>query len=324
MTGQQVSVDTASISAGDSAKQSLLDLYPTICVDSSSASTATCSTSSSCACQGNKSFVIETTTAALFDMNAAGVACMFEAREDEALQFFEQGLSVCGVYVRYLFVQNPAILSRFSSKLSAQGSLSVKEELDCLILPATCDLALQSIDPVSKSRRRRAYEKNRSRSNDCLQHRTQQAPFTLYERPLVFGNAFNTGSSSESLKAAYNHIAPVLLYNLGLLVHQRAVTSADCYLAHELYRLSLFLMEENTIQGIYDQGFDILLLALFNNLGELNGSFYQHEQYALCREKLLVVFLNADLAKIRGDDYAFFYEQLVFSVDGHNAAAPAA
>ena len=45
---------------------------------------------------------------------------------------------------------------------------------------------------------------------------------------------------------------------------------------------------------------------------------------ALCRERLLLVFLNADLAQIRGDDYAFFYEQLVFSLDQLLSAAPAA
>ena len=45
---------------------------------------------------------------------------------------------------------------------------------------------------------------------------------------------------------------------------------------------------------------------------------------ALCREKLLLVLLNTDLSKIRGDDYAFFYEQLVFSVDANPTAAPAA
>lgn len=246
---------------------------------------------------------------------------MLEGREDEALCFFERGLTLCGVHIQHLLLQNPGFLTRLSSKVKTQGGIPGEEKSSCLILPSCCDLTLQSIDPCKRNRRLRRL--NNGHQEHLSLHRIQQAAFTFYERPFVFGNTFGNGSRAQ-LKAAYDHSSPVLLYNLALLVHRRAVTSTDCFLAYELYRLSLFLMEENTIQGWYDQGFDVLLLALFNNLGELNGSFFQYDQFALCRDKLLLVFLNADLAQIRGDDYAFFYEQLVFSVYGHNSAAPAA
>ena len=209
---------------------------------------------------------IATLAATMLDMNAAGVACMLEGREDEALQFFEQGLNMCGVYIQYLFYRNPGILGRLSSKLAEHGGFAFLPSL------TSCNLMLQSIGSVTM---------NLQDEQESEPQRIQQTAFTIYERAFVFGKITFADSCNTQMEVVQHHIASVLLYNLGLLVHKKAITSGDCFLAHELYRLSLFLLEENTIQGLYHQAFDALLLALFNNLGELNGSFYQNDQFGM-------------------------------------------
>ena len=297
-TGEKRSIHL--ISSASYADSSPSPSTPSLTTNSSHESVLNTSCSSGCPLSTtSSSSVLATLSAALVHMNAVGVACMLDEREDEALVLFQQGLSVCGVHVHTLFAQNPEIATRLKSKLATHGSFacSNKEPWNWWFLPSSvaysCDDetgALHSIDPVEE---REDHSEQRTSSETLLSdRRIPFTGFTAYERAFVFGTGEHNPqrNSQHEREVAYKHIAPVLLYNLGLLIHRRAVTAADCFLAHELYRFSLFLMEENTIHGFYNQEYDTLLMALFNNLGELNGSFYQRDQFGTFPSLCLFLF----------------------------------
>ena len=97
-----------------------------------------------------------------------------------------------------------------------------------------------------------------------------------------------------------------------------------------MYRMALYLLEENALRGVHVAPyFNLLLLALFNNLGNLNGQrFFDIQRVLLCQEKLLCVFLQTEFdvssSQQQRDDYVFFYMQLLLSFTRTPLLAPAA
>eukprot|EP00522_Entomoneis_paludosa_P009496 CAMPEP_0172444760 /NCGR_PEP_ID=MMETSP1065-20121228/4776_1 /TAXON_ID=265537 /ORGANISM="Amphiprora paludosa, Strain CCMP125" /LENGTH=298 /DNA_ID=CAMNT_0013195445 /DNA_START=210 /DNA_END=1106 /DNA_ORIENTATION=- len=257
---------------------------------------------------------------ALLDTNSVGVGCLRDGKEDEAFLLFEKGLNACGVDIRQLFGnQVEAFLPRLSSKGSKNQPLH-HESSDTIYTTSY----LQTVDTSTHWAAQPQQQKSQQPIRDTS--------FELYESALLLGpygampDTYNSTAADENQMMVMfaHHIAPVMLYNLGLLVHKRAVTAADHFLAHELYRVSLYLMEENSMQGMLCKSFDVLLLALFNNLCELNCSFFQKDRVVLCREKFLAVFHRLDQSQICPQDYTFFREQLLFSADLFPTAAAAA
>jgi hypothetical protein len=178
--------------------------------------------------------------------------------------------------------------------------------------------------------------------------------FDVYQCALVFISPRGWCQSEEQqahyVTACLTHAAAVLLYNAGLTLHQlaeqqhtygsggsspssnsrRAPRSLDSCLAHETYRMALYLLEENALRGVHVAPyFNLLLLALFNNLGNLNGQrFFDIQRVLLCQEKLLCVFLQTEFdvssSQQQRDDYVFFYMQLLLSFTRTPLLAPAA
>lgn len=207
--------------------------------------------------------VVET----LVSMNSTGVACWKDGNYEQALFLFEKGIAVCGIDIHHLEERSASTSSQAHSK-----NPSIQQQTSAPINHNTASIV-----------------KSVSVGCDCMKSSSAPSPirdtaYLIFEKAIVMDKASlaSLQSSIESDRQALlliaNHIAPMMLFNTGLLIHQQAVTAADYYWAHELYRTSLFLMEENTLHGLYSKPYDVLLLALFNNLCELNCSFYQNER----------------------------------------------
>jgi len=235
--------------------------------------------------------IVSSMIGALIDMNYYAVHFLRENRDEEALFLFESGLTTCGIGIRHVFGES---LVAFLPRLKSASKTAT---------PAPPHKADSSSEHSSFLHTVNISQEHTESTTPIIR---ENNTFEVFESAVLFGEHLPIMEEEHSAVLLAQHIAPVLLFNLGLLVHKRAATSADYFLAHELYRMSLFLMEENTIKGLYCKSFDLLLLALFNNLCELNCSFYQKDRVALCREKFINVFHNLERRQIRQEDYAFF------------------
>ena len=155
--------------------------------------------------------------------------------------------------------------------------------------------------------------------------RSPSNAFSMFDRVFVF---HDRQKHLRGEKYALPQVPAVIMYNIGLVHHRKAIIEG-CQIsferAKELYLMSLRLLEENVTWGVYSSQFNLLLLALFNNLGHIHSHFYNIPETARCREQMLITFLWTDCTRLlTKEEYIFFYMNLLLTAEAWPSLAPAA
>jgi hypothetical protein len=138
---------------------------------------------------------------------------------------------------------------------------------------------------------------------------------------------------------------------MGLVYHRKAADDGDSssfLKAQELYALSLFLLEEAALHKSYVSQFNLLLIALLNQLGYIASHFRQTLQAQQYLDQLNAVFIMTEMAGnvltyevachtpliavptfcayrlLTRDEYLFFYMSILFGRCLMPQLAPAA
>jgi hypothetical protein len=146
------------------------------------------------------------------------------------------------------------------------------------------------------------------------------------EHPLCITNTIFLSSSPDNLFNFYNRafiissnlaadlpvvyesvIAGVLLYNIGLSSHGKAIRSGSSKELRgtlTLYKMSLrSILQDDS--SLHSKGMlHVLLLALLNNIGCIHSHFYDWKEMKECRETLYLLFASANDLTV--EDYVFF------------------
>jgi tetratricopeptide (TPR) repeat protein len=150
--------------------------------------------------------------------------------------------------------------------------------------------------------------------------------FSLFNRPFLIDVNI---AATKSTMARIRLVPAVLLFNMGLTFCRKAlesVSSRDAYRrANGFFQLSLRILEENLIFGLYSADCSLLLLALYNNLGFISSHFFEDKDSMVCAGRLLATFVCADTPQLLSkDEYVFYYMNLLFLLNRSPIVAPAA
>jgi hypothetical protein len=126
----------------------------------------------------------------------------------------------------------------------------------------------------------------------------------------------------------HSHLPFVVIYNIGLIYHQLGCereSARDFRMAEFFYTQALVRIEKTILQRNYAASFNLLILALFNNLGHVHSHFYNASEASHCRQQTLMTFLITDYSKLlNSEEYLFFYLNLLLSEPSWPKFAPAA
>jgi hypothetical protein len=127
--------------------------------------------------------------------------------------------------------------------------------------------------------------------------------FPFYNRYFVLT------SSSVNEKVHDSVMTAILLYNMALTYHKKALrssTTKELYRALKLYRMSFDVLQDSNISC--DMGVDLLLLALINNMGFIHSEFYDWDEMMNSHEVLHSLFMaTCDISSsLEAEDCIFF------------------
>jgi hypothetical protein len=161
---------------------------------------------------------------------------------------------------------------------------------------------------------------------DCGADPASSYVFTLYSRAFDFDTDFRAMTRLGWLRCAAN-IPVVFLFNMGVAHHIRAVhnrsmqqftTALSCYLQVR------HILEDHAANGVYDHGLDILVMALYNNMGHCYERQNDSVNAMFCFDQLLVFFLFSDLTPLLTDEeYRFFSTRATLGRAAKTKLAPA-
>ena len=155
--------------------------------------------------------------------------------------------------------------------------------------------------------------------------------FTLYDRAFsVFEDWTMNMSLITWLRVALIPcILPAIFYNIGLIYHRTAIrydSTGGLLQALDFYSASLFLLgRHHACAGLLKSQCNVLLLALYNNIGQIHSHFYNEAQTLFCRDHLISVFLQTDFTRfLTKEEFIFFDMNILFAVRRWPILAPAA
>jgi hypothetical protein len=152
--------------------------------------------------------------------------------------------------------------------------------------------------------------------------------FTIYDRAF---SVFEDGTRDVDVLAwlvLVPCILPAIFYNVGLIYHRTAIRHAKTQGLSEalaFYTASLFLLGRSASDGLLKFECNVLLLAIYNNLGQIHSHFFNEAQTLFCRDQLISVFMSTDYTScLTKEEFIFFYMNILFSVRRWPILAPAA
>jgi hypothetical protein len=152
--------------------------------------------------------------------------------------------------------------------------------------------------------------------------------FTVYDRAF---SVFEDGTRNMNVLTWLTLvpcILPAIFYNIGLIYHRTAVRyekTCGFLLALDFYSASLFLLGRYANTGLLKYQCQVLLLALYNNIGQIHSHFFNEAQTLFCRDKLISVFLETDYTTfLTKEEFIFFDMNILFAVRRWPILAPAA
>jgi hypothetical protein len=147
-------------------------------------------------------------------------------------------------------------------------------------------------------------------------------PYAFYNQAFVF----SSNVAGEFPLVSESIILAVLLFNVGLAFHGKAVRSGasrELRRALKLYKMSLVALQNGDVS-------QVLHLALLNNMGYIHSHFYEWEDMKQCREILDLQFMStwcniSSKDEFTDEDYIFFsFVLLTNYCVSHSPVPPAA
>jgi hypothetical protein len=152
--------------------------------------------------------------------------------------------------------------------------------------------------------------------------------FTVYDRAFSVFEGGTRNMDVHTWLALIPCILPAIFYNIGLIYHRTAVrygNTGGLAQALDLYSASLFLLGKNASAGLLKYQCNVLLLALYNNIGQIHSHFFNEAQTLFCRDRLISVFLATDYTRfLTKEEFIFFDMNILFAVRRWPIIAPAA
>jgi tetratricopeptide (TPR) repeat protein len=152
--------------------------------------------------------------------------------------------------------------------------------------------------------------------------------FTLYDSAFSVFEDWARNMSLLTWLALIPCILPAIFYNIGLIYHRTAIrydSTGGLLQALDFYSASLFLLERHASAGLLKSQCNVLLLALYNNIGQIHSHFYNEAQTLFCRDQLISVFLQTDYTRfLTKEEFIFFDMNILFAVRRWPILAPAA
>ena len=155
-------------------------------------------------------------------------------------------------------------------------------------------------------------------AHETLCDDAQVSPGNIY-------SCFNVAFCFEAM-ADVDCVALVCLYNYGLSLHRRGMTTgrdSDLRKAIQLYSMAIGLLSDEALASRYELG--RVGLALLTNLTQLYHHFLQYDQVERCLRYLRHMLELRQEMDISVEEFGFFYSVVFFSSDQVSASpAPAA
>lgn len=152
--------------------------------------------------------------------------------------------------------------------------------------------------------------------------------FTVYERAFSVIEDGTRNMDVLTWLALIPCILPAIFYNIGLIYHRTAVrcdNTGGLLRALDFYSASLFLLGRHTTAGLLKSQCNVLLLALYNNIGQIHSHFFNEPQTLYCRDRLISVFLETDCTTfLTKEEFIFFDMNILFAMRRWPILAPAA
>ncbi|CAB9500488.1 unknown protein [Seminavis robusta] len=139
---------------------------------------------------------------------------------------------------------------------------------------------------------------------------TSSEAFDVFNRALVIRPGGNPAAAIAGCPHLLERLATVLLYNLALSLHLRALetgSSKNLRMALHIYQRAMALLVNVNTGAVDDDS--IVALALLNNMGHIHeASFSCHKEASTCLSLLRQIFEGIDSSHaLRDDESLFFY-----------------
>jgi tetratricopeptide (TPR) repeat protein len=242
--------------------------------------------------EGNQSSVFVT------DLNDLAALSLREGNSPEAAALMHQALDAFGSCVNYQGYHHSRVYNSLSGAVQLYSPHSSLLDVRPIIYSISADS-----DSINETELLRL-EALRSPSN-C---------FKIFNKLFIFHDSQNEVNLINPYQLL-PHVPAVVVYNMAMLYHREAITEGShekFEQAREKYLLALRLLEENVVWGIYSCQFNMLLLAIYNNLGHIYSHYWFIPGIVRCRDQMLVTFLQTDCVRLMTkDEYIFFYMNLL-------------
>jgi hypothetical protein len=152
--------------------------------------------------------------------------------------------------------------------------------------------------------------------------------FTVFDRAFTVFEDWTRNMNVLTWLALIPCILPAIFYNIGLIYHRTAVRydkTGGLLQALDFYSTSLFLLGRHANAGLLKSQCNVLLLALYNNIGHIHSHFFNEAQTLFCRDQLISVFLETDYTRfLTKEEFIFFDMNIIFAMRRWPILAPAA
>jgi tetratricopeptide (TPR) repeat protein len=254
-------------------------------------------------------------------LNNVAVSFLQSKSEDEALDMLYQAWKDYQVAV---FCQQQSL----EQTLVALWNLNPALSLSILMRPSAFMMEIDNHQPTIKSVSVNEVTNSSivSVPDDLDLTASPSNFFSVYNRAFVFRE--DTASTFEWLLRRQSILPAVLLYNIALIYHRRAlqqVQANEYHRALHFYKLSLNVVEDHLNAGLHSSDYCLLKLALYNNIGYLASHFCNENETIIFGGRMLATFASVDCTRLLSkEEYVFFYMNLLFLLNRHPLCAPAA
>lgn len=157
--------------------------------------------------------------------------------------------------------------------------------------------------------------------------------FAMFNRAFSFEDTdhpSSNGTFESSLEWTHKmQLLPVvILFNTGLTYHRMALNTAgkdEFVKAFRFYELALKTIDEKISRALRSSDYNLLQLALYNNMGYIHSHFFNEKETMVCAGRLLATFASIDCSTMLSkEEYVFYYMNLLFLLNRSPVFAPAA
>lgn len=255
------------------------------------------------------------------EMNNAAVRLMQSDRQDDAIHLFQSSLTLLCDSQLTCFHERMIEACQWLTPVRHMTSVSAESFLemtwDCSIVQQALTPSIQSYALDSKS------VVSVSENKDLIS--SPQNFFSVYNRAFCF-NEVRVRSLGWFRRLRL--LPVVIMYNMGLAHHLIALRSVSCktyHLAFQCYEIALNAVDEAQRTEICTSDYNLLSLALTNNMGFIRSHQFNVQQTLYFAGRMLTTFATMDCSQLLiKEEYVFYYMNLLFVLNRFPIFAPAA